>query len=134
MYDNELEGKVDLLLKLVDVNTTDRVVQAVLDNMTAAEKRDLVKRFVDRIEPALDRIADREVGRLASAWVENEATKAATAKWATVRTRIVGLVDQKIEKYISLDYVGQIVDHLAPPKIKEFVRDQIQAILKPAPR
>ena len=102
--------------------------------MTAAEKRDLVKRFVDRIEPALDRIADREVGRLASAWVENEATKAATAKWATVRTRIVGLVDQKIEKYISLDYVGQIVDHLAPPKIKEFVRDQIQAILKPAPR
>ena len=134
MYDNELEGKVDLLLKLVDVNTTDRVVQAVLDNMTAAEKRDLVKRFVDRIEPALDRIADREVGRLASAWVENEATKAATAKWATVRTRIVGLVDQKMEKYISLDYVGQIVDHLAPPKIKEFVRDQIQAILKPAPR
>lgn len=120
--------RVELLLRIQTGALEERLVGLILDTLTPAERTAILASLAKRLESQVNTAADRVVEAKARGWIEAEATAVATKTWAIHKADITAKVETAIAKWLTAEYVGQIVDLVAPKEVKAIITEQWNAI------
>lgn len=129
--ENRLESKIDLLLKLADADVSQRLVGTILDNLTAAERKEFAQRAIAMTDEALLKLVTRTVENNASRWVVEEVGRTITARWAVFKTRIDAVVIERLNLLVTNEYIAKIVDAQSPTLVRDAITSKIRELLQP---